>query len=139
MNRMNRKLEYSLMALKHMSHKQPGTLTTAKEISEKYQTPFDATARALQYMAQNGLLRAEHGATGGYALNRDLSIITLHDLMNIVEGPRTIAKCLSVDEKCEIQGDCNIQSPIHFLNQKVTAFYQSLSLIEVIQSGGKNV
>lgn len=132
MNRINRKLEYSLVALRHMSQKVPGTLTTAKEVSETYQTPFDATARALQHMAQHGLMRSEHGASGGYVLVRDLSAVSLHDLMNIIEGPRPIAKCISGEEKCEIEGHCNIKSPIHLLDRKLTEFYRTLSIHELI-------
>jgi len=137
MYKINRKLEYSLVALKHMSGKNHPALTTAKEVAETYQIPFDATARALQHMAQSGLLRVEHGASGGYSLSRDLSIITLHDLMNFVEGPRSLAKCLGSEESCEIEKSCNIKSPIQFLNERLTQFYQSVSLRELLEQGSE--
>ena len=72
MNKLGRKLEYSLMALKHMSLKGPGELTSAKEVADRYRTPFDATARVMQMMAARGLLRSEQGAQGGYQLSREL-------------------------------------------------------------------
>ena len=134
MNKMNRKIEYSLMALKHMSTKAVGELTTAKEVSERYSSPFDATARVLQIMAQQGLLKAEHGAFGGYQITKDLKKVTLNDLMNIISGPMQIAKCLSHDEGCEIQSACNIVSPIYNLNKKLTDFYNSVTIHELIVS-----
>ena len=131
---MNRKLEYSLMALKHMSQKSPGKLTTAKEVSESYQAPFDATARVMQLMAQRGWLKSEQGAFGGYQISKDLSRVTLLDLMNVVHGPTPIAKCLHHEEVCEIQSSCNIISPIQMLNVRLNEFYQSLSILEVLSA-----
>jgi Rrf2 family transcriptional regulator, nitric oxide-sensitive transcriptional repressor len=138
MNKVNRKLEYSLMALKHMSQKVPGELTTAKEVSESYQAPFDATARVMQIMAQKGLLKAEHGAFGGYLLTKDLSRVTLQDLINIIQGPTRIAKCMHKAEPCEIQSTCNIISPIHSLNQKLNDFYRSVVLKEILFGPTRN-
>lgn len=138
MVKMNRKVEYSLVALKHMSTKPQGTLTSAKEISETYELPFDATARALQHMAQSGLLRVEHGAAGGYCVARDLSIITLHDLINIVETPKPLAKCMDAEDSCELEKSCNIKSPMSFLNERLKQFYQGISVRELLDQADES-
>lgn len=133
MNKINRKLEYALMALKHMSQKIPGELTSAKEVSDSFHTPFDATARVMQQMAQKGgLLRAEYGANGGYQITKDLAKISIHDLVEIIEGPTALVKCLHKEAPCEIQGTCNIVSPITNLNQRLTEFYKSVSLKDLL-------
>jgi len=132
MNKMNRKLEYSLMALKHMSRKMPGELTSAKEVSDSYQAPFDATARVMQLMAQCGILKSEQGANGGYQITKDLSKVTLQDLIDVIQGPTQIAKCIHKEETCELQSSCNIISPVQALNQKLNEFYQNLSLKELL-------
>ena len=132
MNKMNRKLEYSLMALKHMSQKRPGELTTAKEVADSYHAPFDATARVMQIMAQKGLLKSEQGAFGGYQITRDLNKVSFNDLVVMIQGPNKIAKCLQKTETCEIQDSCNIVSPIHNLNQRLTEFYRSMTVQEIL-------
>lgn len=135
MNKVHRKVEYSLMALKHMSLKRAGELTTAKEVSERYDAPFETIARALQMMAQRGLLRSEQGAQGGYSISKDLGAVTLLDLVETMEGPTRIAKCLGHGEACDIQGKCNIQSPIQNLNLRLKDFYKSVSLRDLLQTG----
>ena len=127
MQKLNRKIEYSLMALQYIRTKPEGSLTTAKEVSERFQAPFDATARVLQLMANKGWLRSEHGASGGYFLIKDLSQMTLFDLIQLIEGPPSIANCLKAEETCEIHS-CNIKTPIHTLNRELTTFYKSLRL-----------
>lgn len=137
MNKLNRKIEYSLIALKHMSQKMPGELTTAKEVSESYHAPFDATARVMQVMAQKGLLKSEHGAFGGYQITKDLAQVTLNDLIDIIQGPTQIARCIqqgedSTEPPCEIRQNCNIINPIKNLNQRMTDFYKSVYINELI-------
>jgi len=132
MNKLNRKLEYALMALKHMSQKIPGELTSAKEVSENYSTPFDATARVMQAMAQKGLLRAEHGAFGGYQITKDLSKVTMLHLLDIIEGPTAMVKCFTKESPCEIQGTCNILSPVQVLQSKLNEFYGNITLKELL-------
>ncbi|MEQ1878342.1 MAG: Rrf2 family transcriptional regulator, partial [Bdellovibrionia bacterium] len=73
MLKITRKIEYSLMALRHMASKYQGELTTAKEVCDSYKTPFDVTSKVMQTMAQKGLLKSTPGAHGGYLSLKDLS------------------------------------------------------------------
>lgn len=132
MNRLNRKVEYALMALKFMAAKPAGALTSAKEISDALNLPFDATARVLQAMAHAGFLRVVQGAHGGYGIVKDLSEISFHQLVEIIEGPLEIARCLH-NEGCDLSSKCNIQSPMSVLNSKLAEFYQGLRLDEILR------
>lgn len=120
------------MALKHMSAKSSQDLTSAKEISEQMQIPFEVMAKVLQALASRGLLKAEYGAGGGYALAKPLTEVSIHQLSEMLEGHVTLTKCLSHEENCEISSTCNISSPISNLNKKVQEFYKSVSLSEVL-------
>lgn len=139
MNKLNRKLEYALMALKHMSAKIPGELTSAKEVSENFSSPFDATARVMQAMAQRGLLRAEHGAFGGYQITKDLSKVTMLQLLDIIEGPTAMVKCMHKESPCVIQGTCNIVSPVQLLQSKLNEFYSNITLKELLLEAAAGV
>jgi Rrf2 family protein len=132
-NRLNRKVEYALMALKVMSAKRQGELTSAKDVVEQTGCPFDATARVMQQMVQKGVLRSEQGAHGGYVLVRDLSKISLYDLSEMILGKTSVAKCLHGLDSCELVGTCNIMSPVTALNRKLTDFYQNLSVGELLR------
>lgn len=137
MFKINRKLEYALIALKHMHGKHPGELTTAKEICDIYKCPFDATARVLQAMTHHGLLRSEQGAHGGYQIQRDLGRVSFLDLVEMVAGSLHFANCLYEDEShCELVPTCNIISPITRLNERLKEFYKGLSLRGLLETPG---
>lgn len=133
MNRLNRKVEYALMALKVMAAKRQGELTSAKEVVEQTGCPFDATARVMQQMVQKGILRSEQGAHGGYVLVRDLNKISFYDLNEMILGKMAVAKCLHGEDSCELMGKCNIMSPITALHRKLSEFYQALSVGELLR------
>lgn len=137
MNKLNRKVEYALIALKHMRAKAPGELTTAKEIAVLFGCPFDVTARVMQTLVQKGLLRSEQGAHGGYQITKDLSRVSFHDLVEMILGPMSVAKCMQsnkTESPCEIRETCNIVSPVQNLSRKLAEFYRGLSLADLLES-----
>lgn len=135
MFKINRKLEYALISLRHMSAKAPGQLTSAKEICDIYHAPFDPTSRVLQIMAQRGILRAEQGAHGGYQILKDLSKVTLQELVELVEGPIEIVNCFHGNySSCDITSSCNVISPMLNLNEKIAGLFRTINVLELITS-----
>ena len=135
MFKINRKLEYALIALRHMSAKAPGQLTSAKEICDIYHTPFDPMSRVLQIMAQHDIVHAEQGAHGGYQILKDLSKVTLQDLTQIIEGPIQIVNCFHGNySHCDITASCNVISPMLNLNERITVFFKAINVQELISS-----
>lgn len=132
MNRLNRQLEYGLMALKILATKKPGEKTTAKEIAEATGSPFDPTARVLQLLKQKGFLHGEQGVQGGYLLRKDLSKVSFHEFSESLLGATAVAKCLHNKTDCELLSSCTIISPVQLLNKKLEEFYKSLSLQEIL-------
>lgn len=130
---MNRKVEYALMALKVMAAKRPGELTSAKEVAQLTGAPFDATARVMQQMASREILRAEHGAHGGYLVIRDLSRVSVYELLEMILGPMALARCLQGSEPCDLHTTCNIVSPVTVLNRKMMDFYQGVTVGELLR------
>ena len=136
MNTMNKKLEYALMALKYFDDQRLESLqdviVSAKQIAEMTHAPYEVVARVLQILSSRGILKAEYGTQGGYRLEKNLSQITMHDLIVMIEGLTELAKCLSVDKECDLSAKCTIISPVQNLNQKVQNFYKSISIAEVL-------
>ena len=133
MHKINRKVEYALMALRHMLVKTPGELTSAKEVSDLFATPFDVTARVLQVMAQKEILKSVQGAHGGYLITRDLTRLSLFELMELLLGPVAVAKCLHEAEGCEMLHACNIVTPMQNLNRRLIDFYKGMTVAELLQ------
>ncbi len=138
MFKINKKIEYALIALKHMSNKSPGQLTSAKKICELYHTPFDPTSRVLQIMAQNSILNAEQGAKGGYQIIKDLSKISTRELSDMIIGPIKITNCAHADfSQCNISSKCLISGAMVNLNESIQNLFSAIMVADLIDSTAK--
>ncbi len=134
MFKINRKIEYALIALRHIKNS-PGPLVSAKEICDAYKTPFDTTSRTLQIMAQKGILKAEHGAYGGYQIIKDLSSVSFQELTEMIVGPIKIANCFHGSySHCDLASSCNVIAPMLNLNDRMSSLFKTFSVQELIES-----
>jgi Rrf2 family protein len=130
MIKINRKIEYALMVLKLMKEKDQAELTTAREVCDRFETPFDTTAKVMQLMNNAGILQSQKGVKGGYTLSRDLSRVTYMELVELIEGKSFMMDCH--DGPCDMINKCNITQPIKRLNDYLINIFNALSLNELL-------
>jgi Rrf2 family protein len=133
MLKINKKVEYALMALKYMSDHRDLELISAREICDSFTIPFDTTAKVMQTMNNHGILKSVKGIKGGYSLLKPLHEISYMDLVRVVEAKEDIGKtCMSKKGRCELYSKCNIISPVEQLNLKLNIYLETLSLAELL-------
>lgn len=130
MIKINRKVEYALMVLKLMKDKDIQELTTAREVCDRFQSPFDTTAKVMQQMNSAGILHSIKGVKGGYTLARDLNTISYMDLAELIEGKSFMMDCH--EGPCDLYHKCNISQPIKRLNDYIINIFNSLTLNELL-------
>ena len=124
-------IEYSLIAIRHISQNDKKTLSTAKELASLYHIPYENMAKIMQKLCKLNYLAAIKGAHGGYYLKKPIDKINLMDFMESIEGPIGIVKC-SVDAHCNIIDVCNIKSPISKINNNIRDVLSSLIINDII-------
>lgn len=135
MLKINKKVEYALMALKFMADKNDySPLVSAREICDAFHTPFDTTAKVMQVMNNHDILKSVKGIKGGYSLNKNLSDITYMELVLMIEGRLDVGRvCTNHKGTCELIAKCNISTPVENLNKKLNTFLENLTLAELLQ------
>lgn len=135
MLKVNRKVEYSLIALKHMHGKPKDQLSTVREICDRYGTPFDPLAHVLRVLNTRGVLRSEQGAHGGYRIAANLEELSFADLIEMIEGQLGFTDCIKLGEcGCTMTERCNILSPMHAINERLLAFLRTIKVAELVQA-----
>jgi Rrf2 family transcriptional regulator, nitric oxide-sensitive transcriptional repressor len=138
--KLHKKVEYALISLKHMQQKSADTLTTAKEISEAFHVPFDATSRVLQLLSSSEWLTSEQGAHGGYRLGKkELKNLSLYELIEIIEGKQGVVKCVMKNTGCPIMNTCNVMSPMQKLNESLKLFLREQKVIDLFVGNQKSM
>jgi Rrf2 family protein len=89
-----------------MAKRQGEGLVKMSTIAESFPTPPKYLHNLLGLLKAGGLVRAQAGKTGGYALTRDPSQITVAEIVNLLEGLPTPVGCVRDGTLCPRSGYC---------------------------------
>ena len=80
-------------------------ITDAKTLSEETSVTLRFTLKILHKLVQGDFISSYKGASGGYKLKRDPSEITLKSIIELIDGPIVIARCVGMGEECSLNHD----------------------------------
>jgi len=135
MFKINKRVEYALIALKHMSLKKDSCLTSVKELCNEYSISFDVMSKVLQKLLSNKIVISKQGTCGGYCIVVDLKELSLLSLFEIVTSKDAQINCFSSRKSdCSLKMTCNIKGPMCELNNKLRDFYNSILVYDLLKS-----
>ena len=126
-----KQVEYALMALADMQEANPGQLFSARELCDRHQVPFDVMSKTMQRLGRAGILRSVQGVQGGYQIIKDLSKISLLDLMESVLGEVAAVNCLKKGVVCPLAETCNVSAPMRVLDARLRELYSTISVLSL--------
>lgn len=136
MLKLNRTTEYGLIALTYIRGKSDGALTSAREVADHFDLPFEILAKTLQRLKDQGVITSTYGTRGGYVLSRNLETISLSEFLKMMEGPVCVVACqnpdtIATEHDCGYRGSCNILPMMTALNNRFSEFLNHISLEEL--------
>jgi Rrf2 family protein len=88
-------------------------------------------ARAFQKMARAGLVETQRGAAGGVSLGRPADEISLRDIVEAVEGPVELNRCLSLRNPCANAKLCPLSAVWREAQEKMLEVLGKVTLAQV--------
>ena len=95
--------DYAIRIVCCLSH--AGKRTDAKSISEQTGVTLRFALKILRKLVAAGIVKSYKGTQGGYEIAKDPSEITLRAVIETVEGPYTLSRCVSPDFVCSHPGE----------------------------------
>ncbi|MDI6710973.1 MAG: Rrf2 family transcriptional regulator [Bacillota bacterium] len=97
---LNRATDYAFRAVLYLSLLPAGQVVEGKTISEDERIPMRFVLKILRTLSQAGIVRSHRGVKGGYSLARPPAEITMLDVIEAMEGPVRLNRCLISPEEC---------------------------------------
>ncbi|NWG28836.1 MAG: Rrf2 family transcriptional regulator [Ignavibacteriaceae bacterium] len=122
------------MAVKYISQKGNGNISTTKEISDKYSLSFDLMAKILQQLCKSKILNSIQGIKGGYSLSRNAEEISILDVIKSVEKSYKIADCFNEDitlKTCTHENCCQIKEPLLKVQLEIDNLFSKTSIASI--------
>ncbi len=131
--KITRKVEYGLRALLYLSSQPVSRPVILREISKKTKIPRQFLAKILLNLMREGLVRSYRGSQGGFLLAKPAREISFLDVLEAINGPLAINRCLSDDYQCECEGSCSIKEVWSKAQQNLTDVLVNTTLADLIQ------
>src|SRR5512143_1613788 len=105
MFQLSKKVEYALIAMRHMAMTPRGRIVTTKEIADRYHIPYELLAKIMQKLAKEKFISSYQGVRGGYVLDKNPGALKVSAIIHAMEGRSSVAII-----QCEAEGptDCII-------------------------------
>ena len=135
MFQLSKKVEYGLIALRHMASRPRNQIFTAKEIADTYHISYDLLAKVMQKLARQGFIASYQGVHGGYTLARNPGEIRVGSIITAIEGKVSVAlvQCeAEAAENCVIHTTCTIKNPLVKLQGNINRIFEEMTVMEMV-------
>jgi len=129
--KMNRDVEYALMALKSLQDTGGGL--SASEIAREHRISESLLKKILQKLKRAEILESAQGVTGGYTTAKPLESVTLNEIFTAMHGSASLMSCAE-KKNCPVFSTCTIKGFMHTVDKKWTEVLGSLSLSQLLEA-----
>ena len=125
--------DYALRILTTMASYED--VTDAKTISADTSVTIRFTLKILHKLVQGNLVKSYKGVNGGYKLKVSPREITLKKVIELIDGPIAIARCLDSGEACSLNCDksaCDYHHIFDIISIELASKLNKITIQDVI-------
>lgn len=135
MELMSRAADYAARAMVYVASADNGNTATTREIAKRQGVSQAFLQKIVQRLVQAGLLRTERGPAGGVALSHPAADISLRQIVEAIEGPITLNRCLRGPGECHREAICPVHEVCVRVQKELLATLESSTLDKLATRG----
>ena len=127
--------EYGVFGILYLSQKDTSEVTPLSEISEEQGIPEKFLAKIFQSLSKAGIVRSHRGVRGGFTLARKPEEITLKEVLETIQGPYHLMKCVDNLKNCEMQMDgfCALRELLVMAEGKLVSVFEEHTVADLLR------
>lgn len=133
--RISQEADYAIRIVLYLSEQVPGHIAGAKTIAEQESVSLRFLLKILRKLVQAGLVQSFRGTNGGYSLARLPEETNLKEVIEAIDGPICINRCLYDAEYCNRRyaSHCRVHRVLASVNRKLTEELESITLRNIAE------
>jgi len=132
--RLSHLADYAVVLMTAAARRPAGARLSATELAGETGVPLPTTQKLMGQLAASGLLTSARGVSGGFALSRVATEISLADIVEAVEGPIALTMCSdSNNHECILDAHCRVKPHIGVVGRAVRGALGAVTLTELAQ------
>ena len=105
---------------------------SARLLAEDNNVSYALTCKILQKLAAAGIVKSAMGPKGGFRLSKKPEMIEFKQIVEAVQGPVSVNKCLMGGYQCPLKGSCPVHPKMAVLQSKINGYLKELTLQEFV-------
>lgn len=128
---ITRAAEYGVLGLIALARRSPGDVVMIETLCAEEEVPPSFLGKIFQSLAKAGIVKSARGSGGGFSLARLPSEISALEIIEAVEGPIALQRCLDIDEGCEHSRGCALCGLLLEAQDRIKEVFGGTSLAEL--------
>lgn len=134
MDVLRRNTDYALRAMVGLAGHQEKEPVSARELAREQEVPYQLMCKMLQKLHNARLVESCMGPKGGFRLGRKPSKISLRDIIEVVQGPVLLNRCLLGVYECPRRPKCAVSKKLAELQKYIDGYLGEIKLDELSTS-----
>jgi Rrf2 family protein len=131
---MTKKIDYAFLALHVLLNQKDESVLRVTEISKVWSVPQKFLSKIMKDLVDAEIVRSKYGPGGGYVLGKKPEDITFRNVIEAVEGPIYLLKCIKEDPGCEHFDTCPQINAWSELQQDLVKLLESKTLEALVDA-----
>ena len=129
---ITRETEYAIRMIRALANNE---IMAVKTICENENIPYKFAYKILKKMERHKMVKAFQGARGGYRLNKEVSEISLFDILEMNPKNLQLANECSCADCAKYTSECGVNKEFTLLKDTITLKLRKRTMDKVIMAG----
>lgn len=131
MDILRRNTDYALRAVVNLSTHYGNEPVSTRTIAVQEDISYQLACKLMQKLQNVGLVKSCMGPKGGFRLTREPTMITLLEVIEAIQGPISLNRCLLGMDVCPKHKGCTVRAKLVGLQEDIVSYMSSITLDEL--------
>jgi Rrf2 family protein len=132
--KLSRESKYGLTCVRYLAAQPEGAVRHVGEIAHVTGISYPFLAKICHRLVGGGILRSYRGRSRGYGLARPAATISLREVVEAIEGPEVLERCVFWSDACSDSRPCVMHELWRQVRPRMAALMEDTSVADLARS-----
>jgi Rrf2 family protein len=135
MDILRRNTDYALRLVVNLAKRYGDGAVSTRVLAEQEQVSYQLACKLMQQLHAAKLVESCMGPRGGFQLGREPAEVSILDVIETIQGPLLLNRCLMSEAACPRKSACPVRGKIGELQDQMKDYLGGVTLAELLESG----